>query len=71
MIYRKLLEDLWKGDQNSINPSYFKSIFAQFVRKFSGYAQQDSNEFLIYLLDKIHEDLNSIYRNRRKRERRK
>ena len=60
MIYRKLLEDLWKGDQNSINPSYFKSIFAQFVRKFSGYAQQDSNEFLIYLLDKIHEDLNSI-----------
>ena len=60
IIYRKLLEDLWKGDQNSINPSYFKSIFAQFVRKFSGYAQQDSNEFLIYLLDKIHEDLNSI-----------
>ncbi len=59
-IYRKLLEDLWKGDENAINPSYFKSIFAQFVRKFSGYAQQDSNEFLIYLLDKIHEDLNSI-----------
>ena len=59
-IYRKLLEDLWKGDENAINPSYFKSIFAQFVRKFTGYAQQDSNEFLIYLLDKIHEDLNSI-----------
>ena len=59
-IYRKLLEDLWKGDENAINPCYFKSIFAQFVRKFSGYAQQDSNEFLIYLLDKIHEDLNSI-----------
>jgi ubiquitin carboxyl-terminal hydrolase 4/11/15 len=59
-IYRKLLEDLWKGDENAINPSYFKNIFAQFVKKFSGYAQQDSNEFLIYLLDKIHEDLNSI-----------
>ena len=58
--YRKLLEDLWKGEENAINPSYFKNIFAQFVRKFSGYAQQDSNEFLIYLLDKIHEDLNSI-----------
>ena len=59
-IYRKLLEDLWKGDENAINPSYFKNIFALFVKKFSGYAQQDSNEFLIYLLDKIHEDLNSI-----------
>ena len=60
IIYRKLLEDLWNGDDNAINPSYFKSVFSHFVNKFSGYAQQDSNEFLIYLLDRIHEDLNSI-----------
>ena len=60
ITYRKLLEDLWKGDENYINPSYFKKIFAHFVSKFSGYSQQDSNEFLIFLLDKIHEDLNSI-----------
>ena len=59
-IYRKLLEDLWNGEYEYINPSYFKRIFAHFVHKFSGYAQQDSNEFLIYLLDKIHEDLNTI-----------
>ena len=59
-VYRKLLEDLWGGDEDYINPSYFKRIFEHFVQKFSGYAQQDSNEFLIYLLDKIHEDLNTI-----------
>ena len=59
-IYRKLLDDLWFGEDEYINPSYFKRIFAHFVQKFSGYAQQDSNEFLIYLLDKIHEDLNTI-----------
>ena len=59
-IYCKLLDDLWNGEQDYINPSYFKRIFAHFVHKFSGYAQQDSNEFLIYLLDKIHEDLNTI-----------
>ena len=59
-VYRKLLEDLWGGEEEYINPSYFKKIFAHFVQKFSGYAQQDSNEFLIYLLDKIHEDLNTI-----------
>ena len=59
-VYRKLLEDLWIDDQDYVNPSYFKKIFAHFVKRFSGYAQQDSNEFLIYLLDKIHEDLNSI-----------
>ena len=59
-IYRKFLDDLWLGDDDYINPNYFKRIFAHFVHKFSGYAQQDSNEFLIYLLDKIHEDLNTI-----------
>ena len=59
-VYRKLLEDLWGGEEDYINPSYFKRIFAHFVQKFSGYAQQDSNEFLTYLLDKIHEDLNTI-----------
>ena len=60
MAYTILLENLWKSDEKYLNPSSFKSIFAHFVRKFSGFAQQDSNEFLIYLLDKIHEDLNSV-----------
>jgi ubiquitin carboxyl-terminal hydrolase 4/11/15 len=60
LVYANLLENLWKSDEKYLNPSSFKSIFALFVRKFSGFAQQDSNEFLIYLLDKIHEDLNSV-----------
>ena len=59
-IYNQLLKDLWIGDEDYINPSYFKRIFAHFVIKFSGYHQQDSNEFLIFLLDKLHEDLNSV-----------
>ena len=59
-IYNQLLEDLWNGSEDYINPSYFKRIFAHFVKKFSGYHQQDSNEFLIFLLDQLHEDLNSI-----------
>ena len=49
-IYRELLDDLWNGEKSIINPSYFKKVFSLFVRKFSGYHQQDSNEFLIYLL---------------------
>ena len=59
-IYKKLLDDLWKGEKSSINPGYFKKVFSLFAQKFSGYHQQDSNEFLIYLLDRIHEDLNSV-----------
>jgi len=59
-IYRELLDDLWNGEKSIINPGYFKKVFSLFVKKFSGYHQQDSNEFLIYLLDRIHEDLNSV-----------
>ena len=59
-IYHALLKELWLGTEDYIKPIYFKALFAKFVAKFSGYAQQDSNEFLIYLLDKLHEDLNSI-----------
>ena len=59
-IYRQLLKDLWEGKEESINPTYFKNIFSQFVEQFSGYNQQDSNEFLMFLLDKLHEDINSV-----------
>ena len=58
--YRQLLKDLWEEKEKSINPTYFKNIFSQFVNQFSGNSQQDSNEFLIFLLDKLHEDVNII-----------
>ena len=59
-IYKQLLKDLWEGKEESINPTYFKNIFSQFVEQFSGNNQQDSNEFLMFLLDKLHEDINSV-----------
>ncbi len=33
---------------------------AKFAPQFSGYAQQDSQELLAFLLDGLHEDLNRI-----------
>ena len=33
-------------------------IFGEFAPHFSGYSQEDSQEFLTYLLDGLHEDLN-------------
>ena len=58
--YTKLLKQLWKGEYEYIHPDKFRDIFIQYDRKFSGYGQHDSNEFLIFLLDKLHEDLNRI-----------
>ncbi|CCD23082.1 putative ubiquitin-specific protease UBP12 NDAI_0B00480 [Naumovozyma dairenensis CBS 421] len=42
------------------SPSYFKSTLGHFNSMFSGYLQQDSQEFLAFLLDSLHEDLNRI-----------
>ena len=58
--YANLLEHLWKGNESYLSPSQFRGSFIQFAKKFSGFAQQDSNEFLTYILDKLHEDLNQV-----------
>ena len=39
-------------------PQYNKLTFTNY--QFSGYSQQDSQEFLSYLLDGLHEDLNRV-----------
>ncbi|EJS43200.1 ubp12p [Saccharomyces arboricola H-6] len=41
-------------------PTMFKSTVGHFNSMFSGYMQQDSQEFLAFLLDSLHEDLNRI-----------
>ncbi|KAF5095686.1 hypothetical protein D0Z00_003040 [Geotrichum galactomycetum] len=43
-------------------PRSFKSTIGRFNASFSGYQQQDSQEFLAFLLDGLHEDLNRIHK---------
>ncbi|EGW30839.1 uncharacterized protein SPAPADRAFT_52038 [Spathaspora passalidarum NRRL Y-27907] len=45
----------------SISPRDFKSTIGRYSSMFSGYLQQDSQEFLSWLLDALHEDLNRIH----------
>ncbi|CAR27483.1 hypothetical protein ZYGR_0I07580 [Zygosaccharomyces rouxii] len=42
------------------SPTGFKSTIGHFNSMFSGYMQQDSQEFITFLLDGLHEDLNRI-----------
>jgi ubiquitin carboxyl-terminal hydrolase 2/21 len=42
----------------SVNPAAFKREVARFAPRFSGYQQQDAQEFLRFLLDGLHDDLN-------------
>ncbi|QIX01091.1 hypothetical protein AMS68_006608 [Peltaster fructicola] len=44
----------------AFSPSGFKSTLARHATIFSGFGQQDSQEFLSFLVDALHEDLNRI-----------
>ena len=55
-----LLQDYWVGSSHVGNPSDLKSAFGKKIKRFSGYNQQDSNEFIDLFLDNLNEDLNHV-----------
>ncbi|CAE6531128.1 unnamed protein product [Rhizoctonia solani] len=50
----------WGNSANSYAPREFKHTLGRFAPAFSGYQQHDSQEFLGFLLDGLHEDLNRV-----------
>ncbi|RWS29211.1 ubiquitin carboxyl-terminal hydrolase 31-like protein [Leptotrombidium deliense] len=53
-----LLRSLWSNQYNSETSSKFKALVAKYGPQYEGSDQHDAQEFLLWLLDKIHEDLN-------------
>ncbi len=43
-----------------VSPFRLKNIIGKFATQFSGYRQQDSQEFISYLIDGLQEDLNLV-----------
>jgi ubiquitin carboxyl-terminal hydrolase 4/11/15 len=58
--YQLLLESIYKQSNSAVPPRTFKSTLGKFGPQFGGYGQQDSQEFMSFLLDALHEDLNRI-----------
>ena len=58
--YGNLLKHLWYGTSSYFTPSQFKNALGTFQKMFTGYRQHDTQEFLNYLLDGLHEDLNRV-----------
>lgn len=52
----KLINGMWKLNQE-ITPKTFKNTIGQLNSVFKGYNQNDSQEFLSFVLDQIHEEL--------------
>jgi len=59
--YGRLLEDIYRDPPpTSVAPRQFKNVIGRYAPSFSGYGQQDSQEFLGFLLDGLQEDLSRI-----------
>ena len=58
--YGELMKKIWYGSKTSFPPYKFKSAISKFQSMFSGFAQHDTHEFLGFLLDGLHEDLNKV-----------
>ncbi|KAI1878204.1 uncharacterized protein JN550_000386 [Neoarthrinium moseri] len=59
--YAYLLRDIYKDPPpNSVTPKHFKSTLGRYAPAFSGYGQQDSQEFVGFLLDGLQEDLSRV-----------
>ncbi|CAF4316324.1 unnamed protein product [Rotaria sp. Silwood2] len=60
IAYGKLLHEMWSGNTDFYAPKFLKQSVANYAPQFSGFAQQDSQEFMSFLLDGLHEDLNLV-----------
>ena len=56
------IEQLWASSttSSSLSPRQLKYTTSKFAPQFAGYGQHDTQEFIAFLLDGLHEDLNRI-----------
>ncbi|KAG6455645.1 hypothetical protein O3G_MSEX009304 [Manduca sexta] len=60
--FASVIKELWRcGERDSVvNTTSLKSQVQRFAPRFMGYSQQDAQEFLRYLLEGLHEDVNRV-----------
>ncbi|CAJ0929122.1 unnamed protein product [Ranitomeya imitator] len=55
--FRKTLCSLWQGNQTAFSPESLFYVVWKIMPSFRGYQQQDAHEFMRYLLDHLHLEL--------------
>ncbi|XP_051162590.1 ubiquitin carboxyl-terminal hydrolase 2-like isoform X3 [Leptopilina boulardi] len=58
--FSQVIHELWEVGGDVVNTTAFKSQIQKFAPRFMGYSQQDAQEFLRYLLEGLHEDVNRV-----------
>lgn len=64
--FANLLEQLWESNSSYASASSLKSKMERIAPQFSGYRQHDSQEFCLFVLNGIHDDLNKCNRSAHK-----
>ena len=58
-IYANLIRSLWRDDVNAVRPTSLRNFCARLNREWGVDRQQDAKEFFDFLIDCLHEDLNT------------
>lgn len=58
--YAEVLKQLWYSSAQAVVPTQFKRCLGEFASQFHGSQQHDCHEFLSFILDGLHEDLNRV-----------
>uniref|UniRef100_A0A6A7FSR5 ubiquitinyl hydrolase 1 n=2 Tax=Hirondellea gigas TaxID=1518452 RepID=A0A6A7FSR5_9CRUS len=60
VAFALLMKVAWNNQNRSFAPAKLKAVMSLKANQFSGFAQHDAQEFMVELLDGLHEDLNRI-----------
>lgn len=58
--FADFMHQMWNGRHKAIEPIQIKNIVAEKASQFANFAQHDAHEFLSFLLDGLHEDVNRV-----------
>ncbi|CAL9684225.1 unnamed protein product [Knipowitschia caucasica] len=59
--FAKLIQTMWSSTSSeAVSPSEFKTQIQRYAPRFVGYNQQDAQEFLRFLLDGLHNEVNRV-----------
>ncbi|XP_017289639.1 ubiquitin carboxyl-terminal hydrolase 2a isoform X1 [Kryptolebias marmoratus] len=59
--FAKLIQTIWTSSSSeAVSPSEFKTQIQRYAPRFVGYNQQDAQEFLRFLLDGLHNEVNRV-----------
>ncbi|KAM8783842.1 ubiquitin carboxyl-terminal hydrolase 50 [Rhynchonycteris naso] len=59
-----VMTDMWLGDSDCVSPEIFRSALGSLHPAFMKKTQQDAQEFLIYVLNELHESLKKYHQRR-------